>query len=89
MLNLLGKVRLDKVYLSSNYKDCHNVKVFYQGPLKLTFAKKQTVNIERNCSKRIRTKKLPIVMLVKLTPGVNFTNILRAAFTLVGPKSAK
>jgi len=24
-----------------------------------------------------------------LTPGVNFTNILRAAFTLVGPKSAK
>ncbi len=24
-----------------------------------------------------------------LTPGVNFTNILCAAFTLVGPKSAK
>jgi len=28
-------------------------------------------------------------MLVNLTTGVNFTNILRAAFTLVGPKSAK
>ena len=38
MLNLSGKVRLGKVYLSSNYNDCHNVKVFSQGPLKLTFA---------------------------------------------------
>jgi len=25
MLNLSGKVRLGKVYLSSNYKDCHCV----------------------------------------------------------------
>ncbi len=28
MLNLSGKVRLVKVYLGSNYKDCHNVTVF-------------------------------------------------------------
>jgi len=28
-------------------------------------------------------------MLVKSTPGVNFTNILRAAFTTADPKSAK
>jgi len=28
-------------------------------------------------------------MLVKLTPGVNFINVLRTAFTLVGPKSVK
>jgi len=35
----LGHVRLGKVYLlSSNYKDCHNVLVFSQGPLKLTCA---------------------------------------------------
>jgi len=27
--------------------------------------------------------------LMNLTPGVNFTNILHTAFTLVGPKSAK
>ncbi len=40
MLNLSGKVRLGKVYSSSNYKDCYNVKVFSQGPLKLTCAKK-------------------------------------------------
>ncbi len=28
MLNLLGKVRLGKFYLSGNHKDCHNVKYF-------------------------------------------------------------
>jgi len=28
-------------------------------------------------------------MLMKLTPGVNFTNILRTAFMLVDPKSVK
>jgi hypothetical protein len=28
-------------------------------------------------------------MLIKLTPGVNFTNILRAGFTCLNPKSAK
>ena len=28
-------------------------------------------------------------MLVKLTPGVNFTNILHSAFTHADPKSAK
>jgi len=27
--------------------------------------------------------------LMKLTPGVNFTNILGAAYTLADPKSAK
>jgi len=29
---------MGKVYSSSNYKDCHNVKVFSQGPLNLTLA---------------------------------------------------
>jgi len=38
MLNLPSKVRLGKVYLIINYKDCHNVKVFSQGPLKMTCA---------------------------------------------------
>jgi len=38
MLNLSAKVRLGKFYLSSNYKDCHNVKVFSRGPLTLTCA---------------------------------------------------
>ena len=28
-------------------------------------------------------------MLVKLTPGVNFTNVLRATFMCADPKSAK
>ena len=28
-------------------------------------------------------------MLVKLTPGVNFTNVLQAAFTLADPESTK
>jgi hypothetical protein len=28
-------------------------------------------------------------MLMKLTPGVNFTNILHAAFTCADPKGAK
>jgi len=28
-------------------------------------------------------------MLMKLTPGVNFTNVLHKAFTLVDPKSVK
>jgi len=28
-------------------------------------------------------------MLMKLTPGVNFINILQTAFTLADPKSAK
>ena len=28
-------------------------------------------------------------MLVKLTPGVNFTNVLQAAFTSADPKSTK
>ncbi len=27
--------------------------------------------------------------LMKLTPGLNFINILRTAFTLVGPKSVR
>ncbi len=39
--------------------------------------------------KVICTKKRVCKTLVKLTPGVNFANILLAAFTLVGPKSAK
>ncbi len=39
MLNLSGTVRLGKVYFSSNQKDCQNVKVFSQGPLKLTCAR--------------------------------------------------
>jgi len=38
MLNLLRKVRLGRVYLSSNYKDCLNLKLFSQGQLKLTCA---------------------------------------------------
>jgi len=38
MLNLSGKVRLGKVYLKSNYKDCHIVKVLSQELLKLTCA---------------------------------------------------
>ncbi len=38
MLNLSGMVRLGKVYLSRNYKDCHDVKVFSQGPVKLPCA---------------------------------------------------
>ncbi len=33
-------VRLGNVYSIRNYKDCHNVKVFFQGPLMLTFAEK-------------------------------------------------
>jgi len=39
MLNLSGKVRFGKVYLSSDYKTCHNVNVFSQGLLQLTCAK--------------------------------------------------
>jgi len=39
MLNLSGKVRFGKVYLSSDYKACHNVNVFSQGLLQLTCAK--------------------------------------------------
>jgi len=38
MLHLSRKVRLVKVYLSSNYKDFHDVNVFSQGPLKLNCA---------------------------------------------------
>ena len=34
MLNWLGKVRLDKVYLSFKNKYCRNVFKFSQGPLK-------------------------------------------------------
>jgi len=34
-------------------------------------------------------QKLHENMLVKLTPGVNFTNILHKAFTRADPKSAK
>ncbi len=37
----------------------------------------------------ICTKKAAGKMLVKSTPGVDFTNILRAAFPRVDPKSAK
>jgi hypothetical protein len=41
MLNWPGKVRLGKVYIRNNYKDCQNVKVFSQGLLKLTCAEQQ------------------------------------------------
>jgi hypothetical protein len=34
-------------------------------------------------------KKCAHKMLMKLTPGVDFTNVLQAAFTLADPKSAK
>jgi len=37
----------------------------------------------------VTREKCPRIMLMKLTPGVNFINILIAAFMLVGPKSAK
>jgi len=33
--------------------------------------------------------KAAVEMLVKLTPGLNFINVLRTAFTLVDPKSIK
>ena len=36
-----------------------------------------------------RAQKQHVNMLVKLSPGVNFTNTLHAAFTLVDPNSAK
>ncbi len=35
ILNWLGKLRLEKIYLSNNYKDCQNVEVFSQGPLEM------------------------------------------------------
>jgi hypothetical protein len=34
-------------------------------------------------------KKNSLFELMLMSPGVNFTNVLRAAFTLIGPKSAK
>jgi len=37
----------------------------------------------------LRSQKLRVNMLVKSTPGVNFINILRAAFAPVDPKSVK
>jgi len=36
-----------------------------------------------------RCKELHVNMLMKSTPGVNFINVLWAAFTLVDPKSVK
>ncbi len=33
--------------------------------------------------------KAALVLLMKLTPGFNFINVLRTAFTLVDPKSVK
>ncbi len=36
MPNLSGKVRFGKVYLSGNYKDCHNIRVFSKDLLNLT-----------------------------------------------------
>jgi len=33
IINYFGKVRLSRVHLSINNKDCHNVKAFSQGPL--------------------------------------------------------
>jgi len=39
--------RLGKVYSSRNYKDCHNVKVFSHGPLKLTCALNCQDNLDK------------------------------------------
>jgi hypothetical protein len=39
--------------------------------------------------KRLTYKKGKHKMLMNLTPGVNFTNVLCAAFTLVDPESVK
>jgi len=55
------------------------------------FAKKivnQTV-IRKKLGKTLSNEKSDSKMLVTLIPGVNFTNILSAAITLVDPKSVK
>ncbi len=50
----------------------------------------QSQNVTRkSCRNAICTKNSYVKMLMKLTIGVNFTNILRTALTLVDPKSVK
>jgi hypothetical protein len=48
---------------------------------------------QRDCKQHLRGGVLELVLgnlsFIGLTPDVNFTNILRAAFTLVGAKSAE
>jgi len=46
---------------------------------------------QAKCYKRKRRsyEKFVLLMLMKLTVGVNFANVLRAAFTLADPESAK
>jgi len=51
-----------------------------------SFAKK--LQSRKKLYKSLSYKKAGHKMLVKLTPGVDFTNILPAAFTNADPKSA-
>jgi len=54
--------------------------------LKVTKVQKDSQVVSLLCAFGICAHKR---MLMKLTPGVNFTNILRAAFALKDPKSTK
>jgi len=50
----------------------------------------QSQNITRkSCQKRRLYKQSTWKMLMKLTPGLNFINVLRTAFTLTDPESVK
>ncbi len=45
--------------------------------------------LEKSCAKHFCTKKGGRKMLMKLTPGLNFINILCTAFTHIDPECAK
>jgi len=53
------------------------------------FYAKAKTSLERAAKKRLLYKKARVKTLMKLTPGVNFTNILSKAFTHADPKSTK
>ena len=66
--------------------------MFYEQLLRwFPFDKKlQTLTVStEKLQKTLLYEKAGRKMLVKLTPGVNSTNILQAAFTRADPKSAK
>jgi len=51
---------------------------------------RQSQNVTREkLREALSYKKCSHKMLMKLTPGLNFINVLRTAFTLVDPKSVK
>jgi len=50
----------------------------------------QSQNVTRkSCQNDVRTKNLYVKMLMKMTPGVDFANILFEAFMHADPKSVK